>query len=306
MAIFNLGSINVDCLYAVPHLPMPGETLAATAYSFGLGGKGANQSIAATMGGATVMHIGMVGSDGEWAKSALEDFGVSTDLIGEAEVPTGHAIINVDPSGENAIVIFSAANIAQEEGRIDQALTMAAEHDTFLCQNETNLTAYAAEKARGIGMRVVYSAAPFDADAVQEMLPFVDMLVVNEVEARQLGDALGVTPENLPVAQVLITLGADGAEFRSSGEVIRVPGFKVTPVDTTGAGDTFLGFFLAGLDVGLDIKGAMTFASAAAAIQVTRKGTAEAIPDLSEVKEFLEEHLGTKADAKHQEKTAAL
>lgn len=291
MAIFNLGSINVDCFYKVPHLPAPGETIAATNYSFGLGGKGANQSIAAQKGGATVHHIGMVGPDGDWALGELTRHSLAMDFIGQAEVPTGHAIINVDPKGENAIVIFSAANIAQEQRLVEEALLTGSEGDTFICQNETNLTTFAAETARVIGMRVVYSAAPFDADAVQEMLPFVDLLALNEVEAQQLADSLGVTPENLPVAQVLITKGSKGATYRSAGVVLDVPGFPVDSVDTTGAGDTYLGFFVAGLDLGMDVKSAMTFASAGAAIQVTRHGTADAIPELSEVKEFLERQL---------------
>ena len=142
-------------------------------------------------------------------------------------------------------------------------------------------------------MRVVYSAAPFDAIKVQQALPFIDLLVVNEVEARQLSDALGVSPENLPVAELLITRGADGANYRSGSQNISVTAFEVQPVDTTGAGDTYLGFFVAGLDVGMDIKGAMTFAAAGSAIQVTRHGTADAIPDLDEVKAFLEERLGS-------------
>lgn len=162
-----------------------------------------------------------------------------------------------------------------------------------MLQNETNLVAFTAELARELGMRVVYSAAPFDAQSVQEVLPFVDLLVVNEVEAQQLSDALGVSAENLPVAELLVTRGSKGAKYRSGGQEVCVPAFLVDPVDTTGAGDTYLGFFVAGLDVGMDIKGAMTFAAAGSAIQVTRPGTADAIPDLAEVKTFLEERLQT-------------
>ncbi len=292
MAVFNLGSINVDHFYKVPHLPRPGETLAATAHSVGLGGKGANQSVAAARGGATVVHIGAVGRDGVWTVDRLREFGVGVDHIAVLEMPTAHAIINVDPEGENAIVIFSAANVAQDETRIEQAFADALGDDFCVLQNETDKVAFAAERAREQGLRVVYSAAPFDADKVEEVLPFIDLLVVNEVEAQQLSNALGVSPKNLPVAEVLITRGAKGAVYRSGGQEIEVASFEVDPVDTTGAGDTYLGFFVAGLDAGMDIKGAMTFAAAAAAIQVTRPGTADAIPDLVEVKAFLEQRLG--------------
>ena len=288
MAIFNLGSINADYFYQVPHLPMPGETLAAAGYAKGLGGKGANQSIAAAKAGALVHHIGAVGPDGAWAVEELHVAGVGVENIARLDIPTGHAIINIDPEGENAIVIFSSANIAQTESAILTALETGGEGDFLILQNETNLVAFAAELAKSKGMRVVYSAAPFDAEATQDVLPFVDLLAVNAVEADQLSLALGVTAQHLPVAECLITRGADGASYISNGVSIDVPAFKVEPVDTTGAGDTYLGFFVAGRDAGMDIKGAMRFAAAGSAIQVTRHGTAQAIPALTEVKEFLE------------------
>lgn len=292
MAIFNLGSINIDHFYRVPHLPNAGETLAATDYSTGLGGKGANQSVAAVSGGAQVVHIGTIGTDGRWTLERLRGFGVGVDHIAIVDAPTAHAIINVDESGENAIVIFPSANEQQDEARIEAALAYGAEGDFLLLQNETNLVSYTAETAQNLGMQVVYSAAPFDAGKIEEVLPFIDMLVLNEVEAKQLSSALGVSANNLPVAGVLVTMGAEGAEYRTGGKTISVPAFVVDPVDTTGAGDTYLGFFVAGLDAGMDIKGAMTFAAAGAAIQVTRTGTADAIPGLEEVKLFLEENLG--------------
>jgi len=292
MAIFNLGSINADYFYHLDHLPLPGETLAADGFTVGLGGKGANQSIAAVFGGAKVVHIGAIGSDGIWARDRLFEAGVDVNHVAVLEMPIGHAIINVDREGENSIVIFSSANVAQDEGRIRAALEIARKDDVCILQNETNLVRFTAELAHQKGMRVVYSAAPFDADHALRVLPFVDLLVVNEVEAAQLSRALGVVADKLPVPEVLITKGADGAEYRAGAASISVAAFEVEPVDTTGAGDTYLGFFVAGLDAGLDVKGAMTFAAAAAAIQVTRQGTAEAIPKLDEVKDFLEERLG--------------
>ncbi len=291
MAIYNLGSINADHFYRVPRLPRPGETVSAAAYHRGLGGKGANQSVAAARAGARVIHIGAVGRDGDWAIQALAAFGVNTEHVARLDMPTGHAIINVDDAGENAIVIFSAANMAQDKGRIRAALSEAGPNDFCILQNETNLVRYAAEIAQNKGMRVVYSASPFDAEKVREVLPHVDTLVVNEVEAGQLADALGVATTHLPVSEVVVTRGARGAAYGAAGIEIELPAFEVAPVDTTGAGDTWLGFFVAGRDAGMGVKGAMKFALAGAALQVTRPGTAEAIPDLGEVKEFLEERL---------------
>jgi len=293
MAIYNLGSINADHFYRLPHLPKPGETLPAREYSRGLGGKGANQSVAAARAGARVVHIGAVGQDGDWAIARLAEFGVNTDHIARLDMPTGHAIINVDDAGENAIVIYSAANMAQDKGRIRAALMAGGEGDFCILQNETNLVAYAAEIAQNKGMRVVYSAAPFQAEKAREVLPFVDILVLNEVEAAQLADALGVTSTHLPVSEVIVTRGARGAAYGAAGTEIEVPAFDVEAVDTTGAGDTWLGFFVAGLDAGMPVKGAMKFAAAGAALQVTRPGTAEAIPDLHEVKAFLEQRLAS-------------
>jgi len=287
MTIFNLGSINADYVYHVAHFPAPGETLAATDFTIGLGGKGANQSIAAARGGARVVHIGSTGPDGNWAIEALRATGVEVDHIGRLDIPTGHAIIMVDPSGENTIVICPSANMAQQEGRIAQALDQAVAGDTCILQNETNLVAFTARRAQAKGMCVVYSAAPFDAGAAQAVLPMVDLLVVNAIEADQLAAALGVTAQNLPVARCLITRGSKGAIHLEGGVRTEVPAFKVTPVDTTGAGDTYLGFFVAGLDAGMKTHAAMQFAAAGAAIQVTRAGAAKAVPTASEVHAFL-------------------
>ncbi len=137
-------------------------------------------------------------------------------------------------------------------------------------------------------MRVAYAAAPFDAEVAAEMLPFTDLLAVNDIEAAQLSKALGVSAADLPVAQVLITRGAEGATLQSGDEEVSVDAFKVDPVDTTGAGDTFLGYFLAAIDLGRSAKDALIFASAASALQVTKMGAAVAIPMADEVEAFLD------------------
>jgi ribokinase len=287
MTIYNLGSINIDHFYRVLHLPEPGETLAASAYSTGLGGKGANQSVAASRAGAEVHHIGAIGFDGQWIIEKLQDFGIRTVHIAALDTPTAHAIINVDQAGENAIVIFSSANVMQDKVRIRGALANASKGDFCILQNETNLVRFTAELAKTRALRVVYSAAPFSAVAVEAVLPFIDMLVVNEVEAQQLSSELGLSVETLPDTEVLITRGAKGASFYAGGTTTEMSAYKVDPVDTTGAGDTYLGFFVAALDQGKSAREALRFAAAGAAIQVTRPGTADAIPDRTEVLEFL-------------------
>ncbi len=285
MAIWNLGSINADMIYAVPHLPGPGETLAATGLQRFLGGKGTNMSVAAARAAAHVRHIGAVGPDGGWAVERLLEYGIDTRHIQRVDVPTGHAIVAVEPGGENQIVIYPGANRAIPEDAVRAALAEAAAGDILLIQNETNAQVLAARIGRELGLRVCYAAAPFDAATVQAVLPQLDFLILNAVEAAQLEQATGLAPQALPVRDVIVTLGAEGARYfdTNKGETRDFPAIPVTPVDTTGAGDTFTGYVLAGLDRGMPMAQAIAQAMRAAAIMVTRHGTADVIPDLKDV-----------------------
>lgn len=287
MAVFNLASINADLFYQVPHLLAPGETLASTDHSRGLGGKGANMSVAIARAASRVVHIGAVGADGRWAVERLLEYGVDTRHINEIDVPTGHAVIMVDDHGENAILLFPGANRAITETHIEVALTQASEADTFLFQNETSAQTEGAKLASAKGMRVVYAAAPFDAQAVKAVLPMLDILVMNAVEAQQLTDALGGTLADLPVRDVVVTLGGDGCRWLNTDEGTdkTFPAIPVAPVDTTGAGDTFTGFLIAGLDRGLPMEQAISLGQQAGAIMVTRHGTADVIPDLKDIED---------------------
>jgi ribokinase len=286
MAIYNLGSINADNFYHLPHLVKPGETLAATDFSQGLGGKGANMSVAAARAAARVVHIGAVGPEGRWAAERLMEYGVDTRHIAQVDTATGHANICVDPAGENNIVVFSGANQAISEDMIGAALSEASPGDCFVTQNETNGQAFAARMAKDLGLRVAYAAAPFDAQGVRAMLGHLDLLVLNEVEAAQLVSETGSNLADLPVSDVIVTLGAQGCKWLSSGETRQTfPARKVEAVDTTGAGDTFTGYLVAGLDRGMPMAQAIDLATRAAALMVTRVGTADVIPDLKELED---------------------
>jgi ribokinase len=289
MTIFNLGSINIDHVHRVAHLPGPGETVADTGYAMGLGGKGANQSLAAAAAGAEVHHIGAVGADGGWIRDRLAAAGVRVADLITVEAATGHAVVVVDDGGENQIVIHGGANRALTRAQIAAALARARPGDWFLAQNETNLIAEGFAMAKAAGLRTAYAAAPFDAGAAGALIGTVDLLAVNEVEAGPLAGHLGVAAEALPVPELLVTLGARGARLVAGGAVTKVAAFPVTPVDTTGAGDCFLGWFLAARDRGAGAATALREASAAAAIQVTRPGAADSIPRASEVAAFLAE-----------------
>ena len=255
----------------------------------GLGGKGANQSVAAALAGGDVRHIGCVGPDGSWAVDRLRDFGVDVQHVRVSDTPTAHAIVMVDEAGENQIVIYPGANQEQDERAIAEALEGAGSDDWLMLQNETSHQGDAARLAREKGLSVAYSAAPFDVQAIESVLPFVTLVIMNEVEAQQYADETGRVIKDLPVSYVLITKGKDGATWHdlNAGKVLEVSAFQVDPVDTTGAGDTFAGYAVAGLAQGLPVDVALKQASAAAALSTTKKGTADAIPTLAAVKALL-------------------
>lgn len=286
MAIWNLGSINADFVYSVPHIPAPGETLSSTKREVFLGGKGTNMSVAAARAAARVHHIGAVGEDGRWAIERLLEYGVDTRNIAVLDTETAHAIIMVDPHGENAIVLHPGANAEIPQATLQAAMAEASTGDWLVIQNETNLQRTAASMGRKLGLQVAYAAAPFDAERVQAVLPYLDFLILNAVEADQLQQATGQAPSDLPVRDVIVTLGADGADWYGSNGKEHFAAIKVDPVDTTGAGDTFTGYVLAGLDRNMPMAQAIGLATKAGALMVTRHGTADVIPDLSEVQAF--------------------
>lgn len=286
--IFNLGSINADHVYSLPDLPSPGATLAAQGYRRMLGGKGANQSIAVARSGAKVRHLGCVGADGGWMLDRMRQAGVDIDGIVSLEGSSGHAIVMVAPTGENAIVIHPGANRAIPPAVLTP-LDSGAPRDWLLLQNETAQQVAAARRARAQGMSVAYSAAPFDIETLRAVLPHTGLLIINAGEAQALCAALECDTGQVPVPRMVVTKGADGAEWmdRDTGATLHAPAFDVPVTDTTGAGDTFAGYLVAGLAQGLDPGDAMRRASAAAALQVQRPGAAAAIPGVAAVRRFL-------------------
>ena len=277
MTIFNLGSINIDHIYTMPHLVMAGETLAATQYQAALGGKGANQSIALARAGSTVVHGGMIHiSDEDWLDPMAEAGVDIRHILRGEDMPTGHAIVAVDDdTGENQIILSPSSNAAIPEDLVSHMLAEARPEDWALAQNETNMTASFLTTAKEKGLSVCYSAAPFVADVTASLLPITDLLIVNEIEADALSHHIGGT---ISVPHLIITRGAEGADYVADNETCFVPAVKADAVDTTGAGDTYLGYVLAGLDQGQTMLDAMAMAAKAAAFQVERHGASEAIP----------------------------
>jgi ribokinase len=242
-------------------------------------------SVAAARAAARVCHIGAVGEDGTKWRDRLLEYGVDTRFIAVVDEPTAHAIITVADDGENQIILYSGANVVIPKNLIGAALSEANAGDIFVTQNETSGQHTAAKIAKELGLRVMYAAAPFSADAIMSLDGLIDILVLNQIEASQLQDATGKDVSELGIAQVLVTKGADGVTLYDNGNRLDVPAVKVSAVDTTGAGDTFTGYFLAGLDRGFGLEQSLSLAVQAAAIMVTRHGTADVIPDLKDVQD---------------------
>lgn len=286
--IVNFGSINIDHVYSVSALPGPGETITARVCEKYLGGKGINQSIAAQATGCETRHVGAVGADGGWALEQIIAFEVATDHIAMVDSPTGHAIITVDDAAENQIIIVGGANQTLTTEMLATGLIGLREgQDWILLQNETNMAEEIVAEAKSRNLKIAYAAAPFIAETTASLLPHVDLLAVNEGEANELAKTLGLSADMIPVPELLITRGAAGAELVRGGETIKQSAFEVEAVDTTGAGDTFLGSFLGIYAMEADPRAALRYAAAASALQVMQRGAAPAIPNRKAVDQLL-------------------
>ena len=286
MTIWNLGSINADFIYSVPHLPVGGETLTSTDRLTFLGGKGANMSVAVARAAGQVHHIGAVGHDGLWLRDRLLEYGVDVRHVATLQTETAQAIILVAADGENSIVLHRGANGQIALADVQAALSSASTGDWLLLQNETNQQVDAARLAKRMGLRICYAAAPYEQEATAAVLPYLDLLMLNEVEAAQFSSASGVDLRELPVADIIVTEGAAGATWYHRGQAQHFDAHKVNVVDTTGAGDTFTGYVVACLDRGQPMAQAISTAMKAAALMVQRRGTADVIPDLADVRDF--------------------
>lgn len=277
------GSVNVDLVFELAALPRPGQTVLTQSYATVPGGKGANQAVAAARAGARVSFAGRIGEDGHGAmmRDALIAEGIETAALTVSTRPTGVAVIGVERSGENAIMVASGANLDARASDLDDA-TLAAS-GLVLCQNEVPMaeTLGLLARARRQGVITVLNAAPV-GDLVLADLQDVDILIVNEHEAA------GLTRGAEPVAaamllavgdrSVVVTLGGQGAIAVSSGRSTRVSALPVTVVDTTGAGDTFAGVLAASLDGGHDLGVSIRRASVAASLACERMGAQAAMP----------------------------
>jgi len=273
----------------------PGETLGSAAYRTAAGGKGFNQSLALARAGVAVSHVGCVGPKAGWLVKRLREAGIDTTGVRVAETPTGHAIIQVDPNGENAIVLYGGANQKLSPCDIAEAVATASAGDYLLLQNETSAAREAIVQAHEKGLKVVFNPAPMAPDIHSYPLDLVDLFVLNETEAQGItgrSEAQVVNDwmrDHFPASATVLTLGAKGAIYGDADTMTHEPGRRVIAADTTAAGDTFIGFFMAEWMVSGDPIAALRAGCCASSICVTRNGAADSIPLRAEVDALLTE-----------------
>ena len=283
--LVNLGSLCVDNVYAVPNIATAGETVASLSHAVHAGGKGLNQSLAAARAGATVAHFGCIGADGRWLKEALAQAQVDVAGIREVSGASGHAVIQVNPQGANAITIAGGANRRLTEADFDAAYAGLGPEDWLLLQNEINDLERVLARAAETPARVAFNVAPVDGRERAYDLADVDLLIVNEVEAAALANvpepeaALATLCQRHPKSDVVLTLGRDGLLHGRGTARASLDAFPVTAVDETAAGDAFVGYLMAALLAGRGMQEALRRGSAAGALAVTQAGAATSIPE---------------------------
>ena len=296
--ILSFGSLNIDYVYSVPHFVKKGETLSAKELNVYTGGKGLNQSIALARAGVETYQAGAIGTDGMFLLEQLKEAGVKTDLVKILDdVRTGNAIIQNDDEGDNCIVLFGGANQAITKEQVDEVFKDFTNEDYLLIQNEINELSYIVEKAKEEGMKIILNPSPMNEKIMKLPLDQIDYFILNEIEAMQILEMgkpeeidgkyiASLLHERFKDATIVLTLGSEGSVCISDDEYVEQSIYKVKAIDTTAAGDTYTGYFIAGILNGKTIKESMDIASKASAIAVTRQGAAPSIPVLEEVEEY--------------------
>ena len=289
--IITLGSLNLDFTYQLPKPLETGETLSSLSYRCGAGGKGANQSIAAARAGAEVFHAGRIGSDGTLLRRTLAESGVKLDFLEEVETPTGHAVVLINDAGDNSIVLYGGANRTIDDAFIDRVVAAACPGDILLLQNEVSDIGYAMKAGKKAQMRIAFNFAPFDPELAPKLpLSLCDYLFLNRIEAggiagkSEVEGILETLARRFPETELVLTLGPEGAiALTPAGERFHADSPRVEVVEPTAAGDTYIGYYLAGILDGLKPGKALERACRAAALCCSRAGAAESIPTRAEL-----------------------
>ncbi|MER9892426.1 ribokinase [Mesorhizobium sp. M0119] len=298
-----IGSINLDLIASVDRLPGPGETVRGSGFATAPGGKGANQALAAARAGAKVRMVGAVGKDSfaNDGLALLRDGKIDLSGVGETFASTGTALIMVGADGENVIAVVPGANDSVVPGDLSKAFLKNG--DVVLLQLEIPLQTVEAalDAARTAGAITVLNTAPFHGDAAG-FLGKADYLVANETEFDLYGEALSLNGRDRPARMrdyaartgrtIVVTLGPDGVLVATPDDLLMVPALKITPLDTVGAGDTFCGYFAAGLAAGLPLDQALARAAAAGSLACLKAGAQPAIPLARDVDAALQKSAG--------------
>lgn len=290
MKILNFGSLNYDYVYSVDHILQPGETLASTGMEKFCGGKGLNQSIALARAGINVYHAGVVGFDGDDLIKVCSQNGIDYGyVLRDQSAPTGHTIIQVNKAGQNCILLYGGCNQRSTKDHIDYVLDHFTKGDMILLQNEINLIDYIIDCAYKKGMTIVLNPSPYNEQMNKCNLNKVSVFLMNEIEGEQItgeqdpNNILEVMHKKFPYARIVLTLGRLGAVYRDQKQTLSHGIYNVPVVDTTGAGDTFCGYFIASILKQSSIEQALNNASVASSLSVSRKGATASIPFLEEV-----------------------
>lgn len=298
MKVLNIGSLNIDKTYIVEKFVRPKETIRAIKYEEFCGGKGLNQSVALARAGAEVYHAGAVGKDGDLLLEMLQKSNVHTEYVKKVKNASGHAIIQIDANGQNSIIVTGGANDDVDLKYIIDVLDDFGTNDILLLQNEIPNICFAIKEAKARGMQVAFNPSPINESVWKCDLEKVDYFLLNEIEGKAIAGIESEEPKDIleelkkkyPSASIVLTVGEKGAYFSGKGELIYQKAFPVKAIDTTGAGDTFCGYFLAGITKGLSNAEILREASAASAMVVQCKGATTGIPTESEVKKFMAEY----------------
>ena len=302
MKVLCFGSANLDHVYKVDHFTVPGETQGCLEYNIKCGGKGVNQAIAMAFAGNDTYFAGIIGSDGGLLKDALVDKGVHIDYMKISNKPTGHAIIEVDQSGQNHILLYGGTNKEIDFEYIDEVLSHFSKGDIVVLQNEINNVPYIIERCYEKEMKSFFNAAPYDIAVKNYPIEKVTWLVVNETEGAALSNEedyekiIQTLKQKYPHTHILFTMGKEGSRAYYKNLRVEQPGFTVKAIETTGAGDTFCGCSINGvLKYGLDnldeekLKEILTYANAGAALITMKKGAIRSMPEPQNIKELIGE-----------------
>ena len=290
MKILNFGSCNIDYVYKVENFVRAGETISALSTAEHPGGKGLNQAVAAAKAGGNVFFAGNIGEDGLFLKELLENSGANTKYLKINKTRTGNAIIQIDKSGENCIIVSAGANALLDEAYIKSVTADFARGDICVLQNETPCTDFIIKQAKVCGMTVIWNPSPMNEKITDNAIGMCDYIIINKTEGRALTgkeepeDILKALLKKYSHTKTVLTLGKNGSIYSDGENTVKQPSFKAEPVDTTGAGDTFTGYFAAMISKGKTATEALKIASAAAAIATEKQGAASSIPPIAEVK----------------------